>query len=131
MKKNIATILAKTIIRLILAFFFIGYFFNVPYDYYQIVRYVALAAFAIICYLDCRKGYHLSLFVSVIGIVLFNPFFIIPFKKETWETISEMVVYALIAWSLFEWAFWFLKERKKVRKQNKKIELTFDHAYYL
>ncbi len=95
------------------------------------LRFVSLAGFAIICYLDYKKGYFLCLLISIPGIVLFNPFFKITFKKEIWQAIDEAIAYLLIVWSLAEWAYWFYTAKKMTKQILKDDELYFDHSFFL
>lgn len=71
----------RILIKIIMIAVFLGCLARMPYSYYQLTRFVALAGFVVIAVLDYRDKRYAGLVLAVMGIVLFNPFFKATFKR--------------------------------------------------
>ena len=71
-----------------------------PYGYYQLVRVVAMIAFAILAY-GAYENKQIQLMILYIGLgVLFQPFLKIALGRDVWNVVDVLVGAGLIA-SLF------------------------------
>jgi len=69
---------------------------NMPYDYYQLVRFLAMMGFGILAYQAKRKS-HLNLAVIYAALaVLFQPIFKIVLGRYLWNVIDVIVAIGLI-----------------------------------
>ncbi|MFM7768615.1 MAG: DUF6804 family protein [Bacteroidota bacterium] len=80
-----------TIIHLILAILLLGCLADMPYGYYQFVRFVAMVGFGVLAMLanDSGDKFHLILFVALA--LLFQPFFKVALGRELWNLVDMVV----------------------------------------
>ncbi|MBK7307643.1 MAG: hypothetical protein IPI88_11835 [Chitinophagaceae bacterium] len=89
-----------TIIKIILSILFFVCLLNMPYGYFQLVRFVALVGFAILAYTANEKGQKIETIIYVCLGILFQPFFKIALGRQIWNIVDVVVGIALIV-SLF------------------------------
>jgi len=92
----------KIIIKVILMAVFIGCLARMPYSYYQLTRFVALAGFVVLAVMDYQDKKYAGLVLAVMGIVLFNPFFKATFKRAVWQVIDMWLIGILAVWVTVE-----------------------------
>ncbi|WP_293784419.1 DUF6804 family protein [uncultured Pedobacter sp.] len=69
---------------------------NMPYGYYQLVRFLAMIGFGILAYRTCSKG-HLNVAIIYTALaVLFQPIIKIAFSRYLWNMIDVLVAIGLI-----------------------------------
>ena len=90
----------QTIIKIILSILFFVCLLNMPYGYFQLVRFVALVGFAILAYTANEKGQKIETIIYVCLGILFQPFFKIALGRQIWNIVDVVVGIALIV-SLF------------------------------
>ena len=88
------------IIKIILAVLFFVCLFNMPYGYFQLVRFAALVGFAILAYNSNEQGHKTEVIIYVCLGILFQPFFKIALGRQIWNMVDVVVGIALIV-SLF------------------------------
>ena len=73
---------------------------DMPYGFYQLVRFIALVGFAILAYLEFQQknGIAVILFMSLA--LLFQPFFKVALGREIWNIVDAVVGVGLLV-SLF------------------------------
>jgi hypothetical protein len=81
-------------IKLLLSALFLLCLFDMPYGYYQLVRFLAFAGFCFLAYKSNEKNNKSMTFVFIGLAVLFQPFFKIALGRVLWNLID--VVLALI-----------------------------------
>ncbi|MDI9366630.1 MAG: hypothetical protein QM541_16860 [Flavobacterium sp.] len=85
------------IIKIILAVLFFVCLFNMPYGYFQIVRFVALVGFAILAYNANEQGHKREVIIYVCLTILFQPIFKIALGRIVWNVVDVIVGIGLIA----------------------------------
>ena len=80
-----------TIIQLILAILFLGCLADMPYGYYQFVRFAAMVGFGVLAMFanDSGDKFHLVLFVALT--LLFQPFLKVALGRELWNLVDVVV----------------------------------------
>jgi len=81
------------IIVAILLFLCLG---DMPYGYYQFVRFMALIGFVILAYHSNRQGKDIEVFIFGALALLFQPFFKITLGRQLWNIIDIIVGLGLI-----------------------------------
>jgi hypothetical protein len=84
-------------IKIILIALFLGCLANMPYTYYQLVRFTALIGF---CYLALQTGTrnnNMSVFIYFALAILFQPIFKIALGRFVWNIVDVIVAIGLLA----------------------------------
>ncbi|MBM3455993.1 MAG: hypothetical protein FJX80_12760 [Bacteroidetes bacterium] len=84
------------IIKVILATLFFICLINLPYGYYQFVRFAGLIGFAILAYQANQQGRQTEAIIYVGLALLFQPFFKIALGRELWNIIDVVVGIGLL-----------------------------------
>jgi hypothetical protein len=90
----------RPIIKILLAALFFICLLNMPYGYYQLVRFAALIGFAILAYQAIEEGNKLEAIIFVCLAILFQPLIKIALGRQLWNIVDVIVGIGLIA-SLF------------------------------
>ena len=85
------------IIKVILAVLFFVCLFDMPYGYFQIVRFAALVGFAILAYNANEQGFKREAVIYVCLGILFQPLFKIALGRVVWNVVDVIVGIGLIA----------------------------------
>ena len=89
-----------TIIKVILAVLFFLCLADMPYGFYQFVRFAGLVGFAILAY-DARKNNQMMTMIIYAGLaLLFQPFVKIALGRELWNVV-DVVLGVLLIISIF------------------------------
>lgn len=70
--------------------------FNMPYGFYQLVRFVSLIGFSILAYNANRKEQKTEKIVFIVLALLLQPFFKISLGRTLWNIIDVVVAIGLI-----------------------------------
>ena len=84
------------IIKIILAVLFFICLFDMPYGYFQIVRFAALVGFAILAYNSNEKGQKTEAIIYVCLAILFQPLIKIALGRVVWNVVDVIVGIGLI-----------------------------------
>lgn len=87
-------------IKIILAILFFLCLLDMPYSYYQLVRFAALAGFAFLSYKYYESGNKSMSFAFAVLAILFQPVFKIALGRTLWN-IVDVVIGILLIISLF------------------------------
>ncbi|MBS0646254.1 MAG: hypothetical protein JSR97_06650 [Verrucomicrobia bacterium] len=87
-------------LKIALAVLFFLCLLDMPYGYYQLVRFVALVGFAILAYNANEQGQKTEAIIYVCLAILFQPLFKIALGREIWNIVDVIVGIGLIL-SLF------------------------------
>lgn len=83
-------------IKIILAILFFICLADLPYGYFQFIRFVALIGFTFLCYQSYeRKEFGFAIAFGALAI-LFQPFFKISLGREIWNWIDVFVAIGLL-----------------------------------
>ncbi|HVA99156.1 MAG TPA: DUF6804 family protein [Bacteroidia bacterium] len=84
------------IIKIILAVLFFVCLFDMPYGYFQLVRFVALIGFAILAYNSNEQGHKTEVIIYACLAILFQPLIKIALGRQLWNIIDVIVGIGLI-----------------------------------
>lgn len=65
--------------------------FSMPYGYYQLVRFIAMAAFAYLAYCEYQDGSKDRMILFIILSILFQPFAKIAIGRILWNIVDVLV----------------------------------------
>lgn len=83
-------------IKIVLAILFFLCLADMPYGYYQLVRFVALVGFAILAYKANDQGQKTEAIIYVCLAILFQPLIKIALGREIWNVADVIVGVGLI-----------------------------------
>jgi hypothetical protein len=86
----------ETVIKVTLAVLFFLCLLDMPYGYYQFVRFLALIGFSILAYKGYEKQENTMTVVYVGLAILFQPLFKISLGRELWNIVDVLVGIGLI-----------------------------------
>ena len=78
-------------IRIVLAILLFLCLLNMPYGFYQFVRFVALIGFALLAYQANQLVRQAEIFIYIGLALLFQPLFKISFGRQIWNVIDVVV----------------------------------------
>ena len=84
------------IIKIVLAVLFFLCLVDMPYGYYQLVRFAGLIGFAILAYQANEKGKQTEMIICCGLALLFQPFFKIALGRELWNIVDVIVGIGLL-----------------------------------
>ena len=90
----------ENIIKVILSLLFFICLLNMPYGYFQLVRFVALVGFAILAYKANEQGRKTEAIIYICLGILFQPLVKIALGRQIWNIVDVVVGVALLV-SLF------------------------------
>ena len=83
-------------IKIILAILFLVCLLDMPYGYYEIVRFLGLVGFGILAFKANEKEQKVMTLIYIGLALLFHPFFKIALGREIWNIIDVVVSIFLI-----------------------------------
>ena len=86
----------KTIIKIILAILFSLCLLDMPYGFYQFVRFAGLLGFVILAYQANQQGRQIETIIFGALALLFQPFFKIVLGRQIWNIVDVFVALSLI-----------------------------------
>jgi hypothetical protein len=91
---------SETIIKVVLAILMFVCLLDMPYGFYQFVRFVALIGFGVLAYKANEQNKNTAMIIYGGLALLFQPFFKIALGREMWNIVDVIVGIGLIG-SLF------------------------------
>ena len=85
------------IIKIVLSVLFLICLLDMPYGYFQLIRFLALAGFSILANHANQKNDQTGTIVYIALAVLFQPLIKIPLGRELWNIVDVIVAIGLIA----------------------------------
>jgi hypothetical protein len=86
----------ETLLKIALAVFLFLCLLDMPYGYYQFVRFVGLIGFAILAYQANQQGRRSEMIIYCSLALLFQPFFKIALVKHIWNMVDMAVGIGLL-----------------------------------
>lgn len=83
-------------IKIILAVLFFVCLLDMPYGFYQFVRFAGLVGFAILAYQANQQGRQTEMIVYGALALLFQPFFKVALGRQMWNVVDVVVGIGLI-----------------------------------
>ena len=108
-KINDMTTPTENMIKIILAVLFFLCLADIPYGFFQLVRFCALVGFGFLSYSAAEKKQSIEVFVYVALAILFQPIFKIALGRTLWNILDVLVGVGLLI-SIF------IKPKLKTRK---------------
>ena len=96
------------IIKIVLAIFLLLCLFNMPYGFYQLVRFIALVGFAVLAYFASKYENKTEMIIYLCLAILFQPLLKISLGREKWNFVDVVVATGLIITL-------FVKQKEKVK----------------
>lgn len=84
------------VVKIALAVLLIACLLDMPYGYYQLVRFVALLGFALLAYEANKKQQQTEMIIYGTLALLFQPFIKIALGREIWNIIDVIVAVGLM-----------------------------------
>lgn len=101
-------------IKIILALLFFICLFQLPYGFYQFVRFAALIGFVVLAYRAHQHGHQTEMVIYAALALLFQPFFKIALGRTIWIIVDVVVGLGLIA------SIWLLHDEVKSKSISKR-----------
>ena len=86
----------SNLIKIILAVLFFACLLDMPYGYYQLVRFIGLIGFSILAYQASQQGRQIEMIIYVGLALLFQPFFKIALGRQFWNIVDIVVGIGLL-----------------------------------
>jgi hypothetical protein len=86
----------ETPIKILLAMLFLICLANMPYGYYQLIRFLAMVGFGILAYQANQKDNLPVAIIYIVLAVLFQPIFKIALGRFLWNVVDIIVAVGLI-----------------------------------
>jgi hypothetical protein len=93
--------MAERLIKILLATMLLICLAPMPYGYYELVRFVAMAGFGILAYISIKEKKDITGLIYISLALLFQPFHKIALGREIWQVVDVLVAIFLMV-SLFE-----------------------------
>ena len=84
------------IVKIVLALLLFICLADMPYGYYQLVRFAGLIGFSILAYKAYKRNQHTEMIIFVALALLFQPFFKISLGREIWNIVDVIVGVGLL-----------------------------------
>jgi hypothetical protein len=79
------------IIKILLAILMFGCLLDIPYGYYQLVRFISMVGFGILAYQSNQDNRMIEMIIYGSLALLFQPFFKIALGRELWNIVDVIV----------------------------------------
>jgi hypothetical protein len=86
----------NNVIKIVLAVLFFLCLVDMPYGYYQLVRFAGLVGFAILAYQAHEQGRQTEMFIYGGLALLFQPFFKVTLGRQIWNLVDVVVGIGLL-----------------------------------
>jgi hypothetical protein len=86
----------RNILKILLSLLLFICLLDMPYGFYQVVRFVALIGFAILAYQALQEGRQTEVIIYALLAILFQPIFKIALGRDLWNVVDVIVGVGLI-----------------------------------
>src|SRR5690606_19323361 len=80
--------ITKPIVKFLLTVLFLCCLIDMPYRYFQLVRFVGMTGFIVLAYLDREKDNKTIMIIWICSAVLINPIFKIALGRILWNIVD-------------------------------------------
>lgn len=87
---------SENIIKIVLSILFLLCLINMPYGFYQIVRFLGFVGFGILAYQSNQKEKQTEMVIYIVLAILFQPFFKIYLGRTLWNIVDVIVAFGLL-----------------------------------
>ena len=95
----------NSIIKIVLAVLFLVCLLDMPYGYYQLVRFLGMIGFGLFAYKSFNRQDNTYFIIWLASAILINPIFKIALGREIWNIVDVI------------WAIWLLVSIKIEKKE--------------
>lgn len=88
--------MAEKLIKIVLAILFFICVADLPYGYYQFIRFIALVGFAVLAFQAHKQNSQIQVIIYVSLALLFQPFFKVALGRELWNIVDVIVGIGLV-----------------------------------
>ena len=89
------------ILKIALAILLLLCLVNMPFGYYQLVRYLTMIGFVYLAYKSHEQGLETEMFIFIALAILFQPFLKIALGRQIWNIVDVFVGVGLMVSILF------------------------------
>ncbi|MBX2959773.1 MAG: hypothetical protein KF732_07415, partial [Flavobacteriales bacterium] len=86
--------ITKPIVKILLTVLFLCCLLDMPYGYFQLVRFVGMTGFIVLAYLDKEKEDKTIMIIWICSALLINPIFKIALGRSIWNIVD--VIWSII-----------------------------------
>lgn len=86
----------QTTIKIVLSIFLLLCLFEMPYGYYQFVRFAGMVGFALLAYYSYEQNRKVEVIIYVALVLLFQPFIKVALGRTVWNVVDVVVAVGLI-----------------------------------
>jgi hypothetical protein len=86
----------NNVIKIVLAILFFLCLADMPYGFYQFVRFAGLIGFALLAYQAKQQGRQIEMIIYGVLALLFQPFFKIALGRQMWNIVDVVVGIGLL-----------------------------------
>lgn len=86
----------QTIIKIILSIIFLLCLLEMPYGYYQAVRFAGMLGFALLAYFSYQQKQNRSVIIYIALALLVQPFLKVALERTVWNIVDVIVSTGLI-----------------------------------
>ena len=88
--------ISENLIKIVLSVLFLLCLIDMPYGFYQLIRFIALIGFGVLAYQSYQKEKQTEFVIYLILAVLFQPIFKIYLGRTIWNIIDVVVAIGLL-----------------------------------
>lgn len=82
---------------MVLIILFLLCLLNIPYGYYQAVRFVGLLGFVLLAYFSYQQNLKVAVIIYIALALLFQPFIKVALQRTIWNIVDVIVSIGLLA----------------------------------
>ncbi|MEP2688862.1 DUF6804 family protein [Maribacter dokdonensis] len=90
------------LVKVTLALLFFLCLLNMPYGYYELVRFIAFVGFGFLAYKANEEDKSEQVFIYIALALLFQPYYKIALGRELWNIVDVIIGTGLLAYILFK-----------------------------
>ncbi len=88
----------QSILKIILSILFLLCLLNMPYGYYQAIRFIGMLGFALLAYTSYQQNQKTEVIIDVTLALLFQPFLKVALGRTGWNIVDVIVsIYLLLS----------------------------------
>jgi len=98
--------ITKIAVKLILAILFLLCLLDMPYGYFQFVRFIGMAGFILLAYYDSSNENKTIMILWICSAVLINPIIKVPLGRTIWNIADVIWAIFLLSTLLYDFIVW-------------------------
>ncbi len=96
----------KIVVPLLLTVLFLCCLFDMPYGYFQLVRFIGMAGFILLAYADHDSKNKTLMIIWICSAVLINPLIKIPLGRTIWNVVDVIWAIVLLVTFILDFVSW-------------------------